>query len=155
MVTPDLVDLQQSPQEDQKWPPEPELKIREMVLVREKTLRRGSENKRTHLPRGVNNVKHIAKSSAYWLHTLSSAIRWILPTSSAAGEYTSERKPVTDLADRNPREFTESRVSCNVVHPCSVNMLIIKNAMGIYFITGGIKESEKRWIKISSHGYLY
>lgn len=75
-----------------------------------------------------------------------------MPTSSAAGEYTSERKPVTDLADRNPREFTESRVSCNVVHPCSGNKLITKNAMGIYFINGGIQESGKDGFKISSHG---
>lgn len=75
MVTPDLVDLLQSPQEDQIQPPEPDLKIRQMDLVRAKTLRRGSEEQTSHPPSGVSNVEYKVNSLAYWLHTLSSAIR--------------------------------------------------------------------------------
>lgn len=61
MVTPDLVDLLQSPQEDQTQPPEPDIKIRQMVLVRAKTLRRGSEEETSHLPRGISNVEYQVK----------------------------------------------------------------------------------------------
>jgi hypothetical protein len=34
--------------------------------------------------------------------TFSSAIKYILPTSSAAAEQTSDRKPVTDLGEKKP-----------------------------------------------------
>jgi hypothetical protein len=53
--------------------------------------------------------------------TFSSAIRYILPTSSAAAEQTSDRKPVTDLGEKKPLPNPGSLVSCNVTHPCIGN----------------------------------
>jgi hypothetical protein len=50
--------------------------------------------------------------------TFSSAVRKILPTSSAAAEETSDRKPVTDLGEKNPLPYPGSLVSCKVTHPC-------------------------------------
>lgn len=50
--------------------------------------------------------------------TFSSAVRYILPTSSAAAEQTSDRKPVTDLGEKKPLPYPESLVSCSVTHPC-------------------------------------
>jgi hypothetical protein len=41
-----------------------------------------------------------------------------LPTSSAAAEQTSDRKPVTDLGEKKPLPNPCSLVSCNVTHPC-------------------------------------
>jgi len=51
--------------------------------------------------------------------TLSSAIRNIFPTSSAAGGETSDRKPVTDLGEKKPLAYSGSLTSCNVTDPCS------------------------------------
>jgi len=50
--------------------------------------------------------------------TFSSAVTYILPTSSAAAEQTSDRKPVTDLGEKKPLPYPGSLVSCNVTHPC-------------------------------------
>lgn len=51
--------------------------------------------------------------------TLSSAIRYIFPTASAADGETSDRKPVTDLGEKKPLAYAGSLVSCNVTDPCS------------------------------------